>query len=246
MKTCFNKSNQEGIALLLTIVVLAAILGLAVSVSTVVMRVIQSNRSIGVSEIAFYAAEAAAELVVYDIEVNGKRLDIIDVVDEPLDTISGATWSSGVSVQTTVPSICSSSKPKVVCGDSSTVTSANPLSVTLQDGQTFQFDFDLIGAVYPNTVQISWSGGGTRVDIMDGSDLSAETSSPVTFPPTGTINPNDGDRFRIVNSSGSEITYTITPSSGQALPLGIKITTKGRFSESERIVELTRPSWIIY
>ncbi len=240
------QKNENGIALLLTVVILTAVLGLVISVSTVVMRIIKSNKAIGVSEIAFYAAEAATELVIYDIEVNGRGLDIIDVANEPMDTIPGATWSSQVRAQTAVPSLCGADEPKAVCGNGTTVTSANPLLVTLSDGQAFQLELNLVGATYPDTVSISWNGGSTEVNLMSGSDISTENSSPVTFPSTGTIDPSSGDRFRIINNSGASQTYTITPSSGSPLPLGLKITATGRFSESERVIELTRPSWIIY
>lgn len=58
-----NFSNQEGISLLLAILVLALVLGAALGISTILLQEIKMARATGNSIIAFYAAETGIEQV---------------------------------------------------------------------------------------------------------------------------------------------------------------------------------------
>lgn len=247
----YNK-EPEGIAVILSVLVLAALMGLILSVANITYRVTTTNRAIGTSGVAFFAAESGAELTIYEIERKDYgRPDLPELTGQSIDTVSGATWAREVTIATTTPSVCSVTNPRPACSTGGgTVTNSNPLVVTLGNGQSFQLDLNLKGASYPDRVAVSWSGGsGTEVVVANTSGQTTETNSPVQIPqPPSTLDPVDEHRFRINNNSGGTVVYTIQPQGGGGtdLPLGLNIDASGTFRETVRSIELTRPAWLIY
>ncbi len=246
----YNK-EPEGIAVVLSVVVLSALIGLILYVSNITFRITATNRAIGTSEVAFFAAESAAELTIYEIEKKDySRPDLPQLTGQALDSISGATWAREVNIATTTPSVCSVTNPRPACSDSEgTIVTGNPLEVTLNNGQSFQLDLNIRGATYPDSIRVTWPGGsGTDVIIANNSGQTTETNSPIQIPSSGTLDPSDGYRIRINNNSGGTIVYNIQPqgSGNVDLPLGLNIDTSGTYRETVRSIKLTRPAWLIY
>jgi hypothetical protein len=247
-----NKKNREaGIALVLSVIVLAALIGLVIVVADLTTRATSDSNAIKATEIALAAAETAVELTIYDIEKNDKNLTDFDppITQSLADGPPGAFWYREVKVSTSTPALCSSGQP--VCTDNDDIISAsNPLSVTLQPGQSFQLDLDIGGAEYPNRVTVSWGGTNTRVIVLTPSGHETYTGQPVQIPdPPANLDPVDNYRFRIINESSSVRTYTIRPNAGTGadeLPLGFKIIGIGTYQNVERRLEILRPAWVIY
>lgn len=245
-----KNKNEAGIAVLLSILVLVAILGLVVTVSNISFRITKSNQSINESEKAFFAAETAAELTIYDIVRNNRGLDLPDLVAQPLVGTEGATWDRQVRLATLTPGLCSAPQAKSVCTNSSgAVTSGNPLIINLEPGESFEFDLNIATAPYPNQVRINWSGAAqTRVLVSGENIQSIDTVTNVKVPASGVLDPNNDYRIRIINDDSSLVVYDLTPQGGgtSELPLGLNISATGFFLNTERRLEVFRPSWLIY
>lgn len=251
MKYNHHNSEPEGIAIILSVVVLAALIGLILSVSNITFRITSTNHTIGTSEVAFFAAESGAELTVYEIEKKDFGInDLPLLTGQVLNGVNGATWSREVRVATTTPSVCSVTNPKPACSNNGgTIGTSNPLEVTLANGQAFQLDLNIVGADYPDRVRITWSGGsGTEVIISNSTEQTIESNSPVTIPSSGTLDPADEYRIRINNNSGGSVVYNVLPQGGgnTVLPLGLDIDAWGTYRDTVRRIQLTRPAWLIY
>ena len=73
------KTNpQKGVSLLLTLLIMAAILAIALGLSQLTLGEIKLARNIPKSLIAYYAAEAGAERALYEKRINDTNLDIAD------------------------------------------------------------------------------------------------------------------------------------------------------------------------
>lgn len=244
--------NNQGISVILSVIILATLVGLIITIATVAQTITRSNRSIENSEVAFYAAESAAELTVYEIVRNNRGLDLPHLMDQPLDVVADAFWDSEVKLSTSTPGLCGAPNPKPICSDDpGTITTSNALEVTLQPGQSFQMDLTLEGADYPDRVQITWSGGSaTRVYTIDDGVQSVLTNSPVSFPKSPDyVIPANSPRFRIVNEEPIDaVVYQIKPQGGSVpyLPLGLTISTIGKHNGTERRLDISHPSWLIY
>ncbi|NMC51607.1 hypothetical protein GYA54_02680 [Candidatus Kuenenbacteria bacterium] len=169
-KPILNKllSNQGGIALVLTVLILANLLMITFIVADVILRIGKTSRAIGESESAYFAAESAMEKAIYKIE---KERDGSELGTE-------GTPASGF-LDNNIISWKSYLKPikklgSVICFDNSNITSVftygsvadvtdsskggnknciytetlnsdivknNPLKVRLQPGRSFEIDF---------------------------------------------------------------------------------------------------------
>ena len=67
-----KKNNQKGISLLLTILIMAAILSIAIGISLLSLGEIKIARESPKSLIAYYAAESGVEWAMYEDRVNGR------------------------------------------------------------------------------------------------------------------------------------------------------------------------------
>ena len=76
------KNDQQGIALVLTILVLANLLMITFAVTDVILRIGKTSQQISESEVAYFAAESAIEKSIYQIEQN-KDASTLGVVGDP-------------------------------------------------------------------------------------------------------------------------------------------------------------------
>lgn len=251
------KSQQSGISLILSIVVLMAIFGLVIVVADVAFDIRATSKAIGSSEVALFAAESAAELTIYNIENYGAGINLPPIPDQAITLPNGnnAYWNREVLAATTTPGLCTLADPTIrpspVCTNSAgTVVSAvNPLLVTLDNNRSFQLDLDIKRATssYPTHVYVDIGAGGSRLIVTGRNTQEIFTSGNITIPQTGTLQLEDDYKFRIINESGATQTYTIDTQVGHdELPLGLEIRTWGRYLATERNIVLIRPAWLIY
>ncbi len=251
MKDIFLKAKNDntGMTTLLVAIVLVAVSGLALIIANSNITVSRINQSIGGSEKAFYGAETATDITIFQIEKENGGLSLPVIVDKVMDGDNDVTWSREVLASYETPGLCSAFKTKPICSNSSgDINDANPLNVTLEDGEKFQFDLNISGADYPDSIEITWSGTGSTVLVFSNNGQTEYSTSPVTVPGSGVLDPDQGYRIRITNSSGSTVTYTITPQGGitTKLPMGLLVKTDGKYKKFIRKLDIIRPSWIIY
>jgi Tfp pilus assembly protein PilX len=67
-----KKHNQKGVSLLITLLIMAAILAIALGVSRLSLGEIKISRNTPNSLIAYYAAESGIERALYEDRVNGQ------------------------------------------------------------------------------------------------------------------------------------------------------------------------------
>jgi hypothetical protein len=253
------KDQQSGLSLILSIVVLMAIFGLVIVVTDVAMDISASNRAIGTSEVALFAAETAAELTIYDVEYNnaGYGLTILPNDQEIVLTNDSAWWNREIQLATSSPGLCNPADPTIapspVCSANlGTINTGNPLQVNLPNGRSFQLDLDIQNAndYYPTHVFVTNTSGGASRLLVLGRNAQV-THDPfngtVSVPSSGTLDPADNFKIRIYNDSGSTQTYTINTQTGNdELPLGLEIRAYGRYQDTRRDIVLVRPAWLIY
>ena len=242
-----TKNKEKGFAVLLSILVLASITGLVITVANVSFGITKSNQSIINSEKAFFAAETAAEITIYDIVNNNGGLGLPDRFNQPLINTGGATWSRQVRLDTTTLGLCSAPTPKPVCGnDPGGIVIGNEMKVTLNDGESFQLDLNITGGLYPSQIFIKWGPFPSRVFVAGAGEQVINNESDIFVPTSGILQASQEYRFRIINDSGSPVTYEIQNLDTVALPLGLNISATGFYQGTERRIDLTRPAWLIY
>ena len=87
-----NIHDNSGVALVLTIIILANLLMITLIVTDVILRIGKSSQQIGESEIAYFAAESAMEQAIYKIE---KEKSVIDLGEPGTPTSAAMSESSG-------------------------------------------------------------------------------------------------------------------------------------------------------
>lgn len=250
------KSQQSGISLILSLVILVAIFGLVIAVADVAFDIRASNKSIGLSEKALFASESVIEWAIYEIEKDpSDALNALPpVVDQAINLPDGgvAYWDRNVTPSIKTPGLCGADIPKPVCTDLNTpVNSSNDLRIKLEDGQSFQLDLDLdLTAVvedYPTHVNINITGLASRIIIIDDVGQETFTTGAVQIPQSSIIRDTAGLKFRLINESGGLQNYVLVTQGGaEDLPLGVDIDVTGRYQDVERQIRLTRPAWLIY
>lgn len=73
-----KNNNQKGVSLLLTILIMAALLAIAIGVTRLSLGEIKLIRDIPNSLIAYYAADSGIERALYEKRINGLDLSIPD------------------------------------------------------------------------------------------------------------------------------------------------------------------------
>jgi len=236
--------DQRGISLILSVIIIVSLLGIVVSVSNITRRVAQDNILIEASEIAFLVADSAAEVALYEIIKNGQGVSLPDLQNQNF-AINGATWDRNIEVALTIPARCNALDPKPVCTDSSdSVSATNPLHILVADNNSFQFDFDIVGANYPvgvdltgdilSQTEVTVVANGVQTKSLPGSQLVLSGLS------------GNSTRVRLTNTSGGEGSFTLTPQGIEGLPVGINISTIGEYLGVERRIEVTKPAWLTY
>jgi len=212
--------NQQGFSLILVMLVLGGILVVSLIVSSVVLRSSRSISKVSNSEKAYYAAETAAEKVLYVI--NKKHEDIGSFrLSRKLD--SGAEYKL-------------ESIEQIVFDEK---------DIELEKGQSYQLDLDLEGADYPEELTISGEGKLIFLEIKK-SNLSPENQIIEDFEGEQTVKFGDWSTYyyklRIFNNTDTDQSYTL---SGKLIT-GAIIKTKGSYQGTERVLETKDLKWQIY
>lgn len=239
-------SSQKGISLILSLFILTAILFIGLVIIDLVLRQGKISSEVGYSEIAFYAAEAGMEKALYEINKNKETIINVEAMKETL-SVSRGEWE----VEDPIKEILKAPdyEPKLYTSTGGDISNTNPLQVDLNDQESFQLGLDLNLDTYPTELDIAWSANSSlivfewkRGEPMETGiqTIYSSLSSPIT------IESYKYYIFRIINLSGSNHTYTFTPGFGTTLPLGVFITTLGRYKGLSRKIETNNSRWQIY
>ena len=213
------KNNQQGVTVFIAMLILSSVVVLAVGVSDLVVRTGKNTRQVGLSEIAYYAAETGIEAALYQIE-HSRNVTELDGSSGNLDKISNASWSLELT--------------------ESTVSS--PYQITLPAGDSYQLELDFNGLEYPTSLTVSWSGGDVGAfSVDDANNIETLTSGSVLSSLDTKLY-----SFRATNNHASESATLILTASGGNLPVGILITATGIYGEQSRVIEVERSNWQVY
>jgi hypothetical protein len=292
-KNLSNLKNESGIALVLSVLILANLIMIALVVSDVILRIGKTGHEISESEIAYFAAEGAMEKAIYEIEQNQDASDLGILASPDTGTLSSSsgTWERFVEPVFSTPITCIDDNQKITyhtvantsAGDTlmgqqmalgnnciyaedytnSAITTDNVLVVLLEAGKSFNLDLNIAPPAgidfYPGKVFVDWTefGGGAatpegRLIVLDenGQEVhDTASSNEVKVPDSGQLYNDPIYRLRVTNDSSGYITYLFRPTTGDSLPLGLTVTSKGYYgerAEKERIIVVERRNWEIY
>jgi hypothetical protein len=260
--------NENGIALILAVLILTNLLMITLVVNDVVMRIGKSSQSIGESEVAYLAAESGIEKAIYQIEKNHDA-SLLGTISAPSTgdlPSSDGHWILSVAPVYTLPITCVDangviSYPSTVLSDQSClsvtgpISKQNPLTITLQSGKSFELDLNLsvpssLG-FYPNHLDLDWPNNTAGQLIILGDDVQEDPVDTAVAHGYRVSIPNC--RIRLINSNAvgaPPVAYTIKPhDASEPLSIGITITSKGYYKtdqEKERIIVVERRNWQIY
>lgn len=181
------KCSNDCRFLILVMLIISTLLVASLTVGDVILRNLKVTQGIEYSEKAYYAAESGMEKVIYNVFKSGCLVDSSGNcgVDDSL-VVNGAHY-------------------KVSNNAIGIATSSAPWTVTVSAGRALQFSFDLNGATYPSSINISQGGTGP--------------SDMVVWRCT-TTNPNPS---RICSSEQSQTFYPTIPSDSDPLPLNLPL-----------------------
>lgn len=259
------KASSAGVSLILAVVILAGVLATTFIITTVVLRTSQSSKEIGVSELAFYAAESGVEEILWEINKNQQKCVVNNTnvnycSNNHLENASGVL-SNGLIWQveilqeiTALPACASGANPCNQSGGNISFPAVDQMQVTLAPGESFQLSLDLRGAHYPLTLNLNWSGSPSQVIVEEGFygqsvddhyEFNETSSLPIIIPQLGSIDPSRYYFIRINNTSTNTEVYEIYPSPGSqaSLPIGITVRTVSSTLNSQRKVEVTDYHW---
>ncbi|OGG86673.1 hypothetical protein A3B87_02480 [Candidatus Kuenenbacteria bacterium RIFCSPHIGHO2_02_FULL_39_13] len=265
-------NRQSGIALVLSVLILANLMMIALVVSDVILRIGKSSQGISQSEIAYFAAETAIEKAIYQIENfhNASNLP----ADGNLSNTLGS-WTRYVAGIYTTPITCFDDQQKISFpADQATETdkscvyaanssqevikkNTNPLKVRLKPGKSFELSLNISTpaslAFYPGAVTIDWPAHSGKVIILSSDRQEVIDTSTTTgsgkIPDSGQLGNSPNYRIRLTNNSAADVIYTIAPQTANvSLPIGITITSQGYYdvNKKERIIIVERKNWEIY
>lgn len=249
----FYTRGRKGITLLLTMSMLGGLVLVAGAAANLIITVTRSSRSIGDSEIAYFAAETAVEKALLKFEKQSAALGALNTSDATLLSNPAAHYTTSAAVETHAPK--DDTRLSVPQADNP-ISDTNQLTITLIPGQRLYMDLSLdltsTSFSYPNNIQINfpanrvtnaitYSGGAQeKIDYAG----SGTNFSQVTV---GSLGVTNKPRLKIESATANtaNAAYTITPSGGN-LPIGVIITGVGRYHGVERRIEVFRPNYIIY
>ncbi len=185
MRHCLIKihERQEGIALVLSVLILANLLMITFIVTDVILRIGKTSHEIGESEAAYFAAETAIEEAVYKIEKerDGSALGTAAAPSAGFLNNFKATWQRYLSAINTTPVICiddnnisytygsvadvtdplkGGSKSCLYTATAGAITKSNPLKVKLRGTKSFEINFNVSVpaslSFYPPSIDIDW------------------------------------------------------------------------------------------
>ena len=210
-----ERQNQSGFSLLLSVLIMSSLTIMTLAVSDVVFRVGLSSRKIGQSEVAYYSAETAIEKALYQIE-RDKSIFGLDGQNGSLADIDNALWSSNVS---------------------EILAPIDPYTVNLNEGESFQLDFDFNGLTIPSSLDINCSQSA-RVVILSNDGQTTQNCPLAALDVSGVI-------LRVINEYAGTNSISFSADGG-SLPLGIQVTGIGTYQNQKRVIEVERKNWQIY
>lgn len=238
------KYNNDGIAIVLVMGLLAALMGLGLVASNLVLRESASVSGIEQSEIAYYAAEAGAERRIYLYNKAFPRIPAIEILPQTcdnltnnLEVITEARWK----------------EIALALG-----TEANPWDVTIGNNQSFELSLDLEGVSYPNRLSVDRLNGGDSTVVVFQIDkvTSQETQNTRVGNPARVPGPGASDNFDFVNyyyrikigeENGGSV-YSINMIGNPSIVTSVSTTVCGEYQNGrfERQAEITYPKWEIF
>jgi hypothetical protein len=247
---------------------LANLFIIAFLVADIVIRVGHTSSEIGRSEIAYLAAETAIENAIYQIEADRDIGGLVNTASQNMvytssswtryafainnvslscvDTAGRLSYFDSLSDPTALTRSCLYTGDAVNGLNTNDISSSNPLRLRLKQGKSFQLELDISGIAYPDNIIVSWlpaNSAGKIIVVEDNEQFIVDTAVAPNFQ----MFPANNQRLRIVNQSVGDVIYTITPSFGSSLPLGILIHARGNYGdEQERTIEVERRNWRIY
>ncbi|MCH7759663.1 hypothetical protein IID20_04890 [Patescibacteria group bacterium] len=236
--------NNQAISLIITLLIISSILTGTILVGDILIRHSQVVKGTEISEIAYFAAEAAIEKSAYEILKNYENISDYNLTGS-FNSGDYSVESGDVTADTTCPN------PDSVECNSGSITGSNPWNISLASGQSFQLDLDINGAAYPSSLSISRNATSTSDLIIydcttagtprDCSSTAVQTFK-VEFPYNLVISATTHYyKIRINNLGPLTETYTLTPTNN--LPIGINVSAKGTYSEYERRIKSNYPKW---
>ncbi|MFA4873438.1 MAG: hypothetical protein WC659_05930 [Patescibacteria group bacterium] len=239
------RSAHQGISLLLALSVLGGLIFVTSAATDMILTVSRSSRSIGDSEIAYFAAETAVERALWQYEKNSASLGALTATATPLPGNPIASYTTSATTENHAPKGNTSLSVSSV---NDPITTSNPLQVTLLPGKVFYLDLATNGAAYPTNVQVTLPTGKPAEVIVTSSNVQTQTDYMGTGIHTVTVDSpsyTNNTKLKIENTDTTASTYTITPT-GSELPIGVLITGIGRYRGVERRLEVVKPNWVIY
>jgi hypothetical protein len=160
----YNKNNESGFALLITIIVVGVILSVGLSVLDLSIKQLRLSSTATDSEISFHAANAGAECARY-----WRR-------------VSSALFVNGNSISPTCFGVSTTVSPSQV--PSGSLTDITP--VTVGSGEVFQYEYEFTWGTDArctqiNTITASSSAFGTGVTVVNMNQLIDGYPSGVNF-----------------------------------------------------------------
>ncbi|HPA25163.1 MAG TPA: hypothetical protein PLK76_00085 [bacterium] len=235
------KNNQQGFSLLLTVLILASLMILTLTISDVVLRVGKSAESIGNSEVAYFAAETAVERALFQIEKNYSMADLTVSTPQNMST-TNATWTRTVVQNNAFDVSCADlgNNEGLCINNPGIISASNPLIVKLNSGSSFQIDLRYSAMETPNNLKIEWSGGTAKVIGVNNDGVQTVSTTPG-------MDHEVEKNYRIVNTTAGSglMVFELKPSATN-LATSITVTGIGNYKNSQRVLEVEKKVWQIY
>jgi hypothetical protein len=247
-----NIKNQRGVTILISILILSSVVILALAVADIVGRSNRISKDIGLSEVAYFAAERGVEEALYQVE-RDRTIEGLEISSEQsLVDIPDAKWTRSYRLlnDEEAGGVLSCGDPAWNNSDEGACVNNNPkkMSVNLAAGHTFQLEMDFMGFDLPDAFMIKGvdkSNSSTTLLRINGEEVMQTEEEYKTI----NINPDELVVFNIVNKSATLKNVEIKAKKGGAdinFPLSILITSTGTYKEQKRVIEVERRSWQIY
>ena len=121
----------------------------------------------------------------------------------------------------------------------SAITSESPYVINLSADEQYQLELDFTGIDLPTSLNISWSGSG-RIIVLD-----KEFNQQVCNSSPCSVVTNNIFYLKIINNDSSAKNFTLT-TTGNDLPLGIRLNVTGDYKGQMRRLRIDRNNWQIY
>ncbi len=265
-----RQSAQAGFSLVLTLLILAGMLASSLAISDMVFRVGRSVGNASNSEMAYYAAETAAEKTLF--AVNQEYQNIDDWELSVAETPAAAPITAGYRAETINPIISCVVAPlsDPICIPDGSLA----IHGSLAPGQSYELDLDIMtddpyGVKFDLTANPPANLPGAI--LIDSYSLKPATGYGPAGAPWGEIikrgsilDPTDPahlsdtystttedyfHKIRLVNSGPNNLTYSIYSADDPSISppiLELLIRTRGFFHNTERQLETKLNKWHTY